>query len=75
MIKNAFLCTNLVNVYIHLKNIKIINADGIVSSENIKDPSYFSMYDIKKIKSLYTNLDTVSFWNIENEINLLVEFL
>jgi len=31
------------------------------------------MYDIKKIKSLYSNLDTISFWNIKNEINLLKE--
>ena len=29
------------------------------------------MYDIKKIKSLYSNLDTISFWNIDNEIKLL----
>ena len=29
------------------------------------------MYDIKKIKSLYSNLDTISFWNINNEIKLL----
>ena len=29
------------------------------------------MYDIKKIKSLYSNLDTVSFWNLEHEIKLL----
>ena len=54
-----------------LKNIKVINADGIVSSENIEDPSYFSMYDIKKIKSLYSNLDTISFWKLEHEIKLL----
>ena len=25
----------------------------------------------EKIKSLYSNLDTVSFWNIKNEIKLL----
>ena len=54
-----------------LKNIRVINADGIVSTENIKDPSYFSMYDIKKIKSIYSNLDTISFWNLEHEIKLL----
>ena len=29
------------------------------------------MYDIKKIKSLYSNLDTISFWDLDNEINLL----
>jgi len=31
------------------------------------------MYDIKKIKSLYSNLDTISFWDIDNEIKLLEE--
>jgi len=54
-----------------LKNIKIIDADGIESTENIKDPAYFSMYDIKKIKSLYANLDTISFWDLDEEIKLL----
>ena len=54
-----------------LKNTKIINADGIVSSENTENISYISMYDIKKIKSLYSNLETISFWNLENEIKLL----
>ena len=54
-----------------LKNTKIINADGIVSSENRENISYISMYDIKKIKSLYSNLETISFWNLENEIKLL----
>ena len=54
-----------------LKNITIINSDGIMLTEPIKDPFYFSMYDIKKIKSLYSNLDTISFWDLEHEINLL----
>jgi len=54
-----------------LKNIKIIGTDGIASTKNIKDPSYYSMYDIKKIKSLYANLDTISFWDLEKEIKLL----
>jgi len=31
------------------------------------------MYDIRKIKSLYTNLDTVSFWNLGKEIKILKE--
>ena len=34
---------------------------------------YKSLYDIKKIKSLYSNLDTISFWNIKKEIRLLEE--
>ena len=54
-----------------LKNIKVINSEGIMSTKPIKDPFYFSMYDIKKIKSLYSNLDTISFWDLEHEINLL----
>ena len=54
-----------------LKNITVINSDGIMLTEPIKDPFYFSMYDIKKIKSLYSNLDTISFWDLEHEIDLL----
>ena len=54
-----------------LKNIRVINSDGIRLTEKIDQPYYFSMYDIKKIKSLYSNLDTISFWDLENEINLL----
>jgi len=56
-----------------LKNIKIIDEDGKLLSENIETISYNSIYDIKKIKSLYTNLDTISFWNIKNEIKILEE--
>jgi len=29
------------------------------------------MYDLQKIKSLYSNLDTVSFWSLDEEIKLL----
>jgi lipopolysaccharide export system permease protein len=54
-----------------LKNIKVINSDGIKLEETIENPYYFSMYDIKKIKSLYSNLDTISFWNLSHEIDLL----
>ena len=54
-----------------LKNITVINSNGIMLAEPIKDPFYFSMYDIKKIKSLYSNLDTISFWDLEHEIDLL----
>jgi len=56
-----------------LKNVKIINDDGNISSKNIKNATYISMYDIEKIKNLYANLDTVSFWDIEDEIKLLEE--
>ena len=56
-----------------LKSIKIINNDGRILTESLKNYSYYSIYDIKKIKSLYSNLDTISFWNINNEIELLEE--
>ena len=54
-----------------LKNAKVIDKEGKTVSKNINNLSYRSLYDIKKIKSLYSNLDTISFWNIENEIKLL----
>jgi len=54
-----------------LKNVKIIDDDGKILSDNVDLLYYFSIYDLKKIKSLYSNLDTVSFWNIGNEIELL----
>ncbi len=57
----------------NLKNAKIIDNNGKILSSNIKDFIYNSTYDLKKIKSLYTNLDTISFWNIENQIKLLEE--
>ena len=56
-----------------LKSVKIIDDNGKILSDNMDLLSYISIYDLKKIKSLYTNLDTVSFWNIENEIKLLEE--
>lgn len=56
-----------------IKNARIIDSEGKIIAKNIKNLSYQSRYDIKKIKSLYSNLDTVSFWNLENEIQLLEE--
>ena len=56
-----------------LKNAKIINAEGIIILQDIENLTYFSMYDIKEIENLYSNLDTISFWNLENEIKLLEE--
>ena len=54
-----------------LNNIKIIDNEGKYLSDNIDSIFYISMYDIKKIKSLYSNLDTISFWKLEGEIKLL----
>tara|TARA_Y100000590_G_C15678018_1_gene998724 strand:- start:1 stop:1029 length:1029 start_codon:yes stop_codon:yes gene_type:complete len=56
-----------------LRNVKIIDSEGNYISENVNQIQYISMYDIKKIKSLYSNLDTVSFWSLKDEIQLLKE--
>ena len=54
-----------------LKDATIIDSDGNYLASNISRLDYISMYDIQKIKSLYSNLDTISFWNLKNEIQLL----
>ena len=54
-----------------LKQIKVIDNAGNNITESIINSFYISMYDIKKIKSLYSNLDTISFWNLKKEIKLL----
>ena len=43
----------------------------IKCAEDIKEISYRSVYDINKIKSIYSNLDTISFWQLNDEIELL----
>jgi lipopolysaccharide export system permease protein len=57
----------------NLENVKIIDSEGKFISKNIENFSYISAYDLRKIKSLYSNLDTVSFWNIADQIRLLEE--
>ena len=54
-----------------LSDSTIIDKDGKVLAKNISNLTYRSLYDIQKIKSLYSNLDTISFWNLKNEIKLL----
>ena len=56
-----------------LKNVKIIDDNGKILSDNVENISYTSIYDLDKIKSLYSNLETVSFWKIGSEIKLLEE--
>ena len=53
------------------KNVKIYDKEGGLINENAKDYAHRSIYDIKKIKSLYSNLDTISFWSLSDEIKLL----
>ena len=54
-----------------IKNAKIINSEGKLIIKNTDEVYYKSMYDIKKIKSLYSNLNTISFWKLNDEIELL----
>jgi len=53
------------------KNVKIYDREGRLTNKNAKDYAHRSIYDIKKIKSLYSNLDTISFWSLSDEIKLL----
>jgi len=64
---------NIISLKWKLKNVKIISSSGEIISENEDNVFYISTYNLTKIKSLYSNLDTFSFWNIKNEINLLEE--
>ena len=54
-----------------LKNAQVIDKNGKIIVKKTNTLVYRSNYDIKKITSLYSNLDTISFWNLENEIKLL----
>ena len=54
-----------------LNKVKIIDVNGKVQEISEENFYYNSIYDINKIKTLYSNLDTVSFWNIKKEIQLL----
>ena len=40
---------------------------------NLDQVIYKSIYNLDKIKSLYSNMDTISFWKIGSEIKLLEE--
>ena len=62
---------NISSKYWILKNVKVIDSNGKTIQEGLSEVTYKSMYDINKIKSLYSNLDTVSFWDLKNEILLL----
>ena len=54
-----------------INNFQIIDKDGNNISENLDKFIHKSIYDIDKIKTLYSNLDTVSFWKLKDEIKIL----
>jgi len=56
-----------------LKNPIIINENGKKLHYEDEVFYYDSFYNVDKIISLYSNLDTVSFWDIKKEIKILEE--
>jgi len=57
----------------NLKNVKTVKSDGTIMRYDIENVFYNSIYDIAKIKTLFSNLDTISFWDINKEIKFLEE--
>jgi len=54
-----------------LKNVKeYIKNENFIHDE-YDELKYTSIYDINKIRSLYSNLDTISFWKIQDQIEIL----
>jgi len=56
-----------------LKNANVMNQEGVIVLKNVDDLFYISIYNLNKLNTLYSNLETVSFWNIGKEIKLLEE--
>ena len=56
-----------------LNNVKIIDKNGIIFESDDEENIYESIYNLEKIKTLYSNLETISFWKINSEIKLLAE--
>ena len=45
----------------NLSQVKITDKNGNLIAENIDNLLHQSVYDLEKIKTLYSNLDTISF--------------
>ena len=56
-----------------LENVTMIDVSDNKPSKFIQKITYNNINDLKKIKSLYSNLDTISFWDIKKEMKLLEE--
>ena len=62
---------NIENTTWVLKNVEEYIIDENFTSNKYDEITYQSIYDINKIRSLYSNLDTISFWKIQNQIEIL----
>ena len=57
-----------------LKNVKEYKkVDDENTLTNFEEVKFDSIYNLEKIRTLYTNLDTISFWKIPDQIELLKE--
>jgi len=54
-----------------LNNTTVFDSNGKKIFENKNNVIYKSIYDLGKIKSLYSNLNTISFWRLKEEIKIL----
>ena len=54
-----------------LSDVQIMDNRGKIISQDLENYFYNSTYDLERINTLYKNLETISFWNIGNEIKLL----
>ena len=56
-----------------LKDVKIYKMEENYKLNKSDTITYNSIYNLERIKTLYSNLDTISFWSLKNEIRLLNE--
>ena len=54
-----------------LNNTTVFDSNGKKIFENKNNVIYKSIFDLEKIKSLYSNLNTISFWRLKEEIKIL----
>jgi lipopolysaccharide export system permease protein len=62
---------NIISTNWILKKSNVVDKNGKILEKNIDELEFQSTYNINKIKSLYSNLDTISFWRLNDEINNL----
>ena len=53
-----------------LKNVKVYGKDKNKNIEKINEYAFVSAYDMSNIQSLYSNLETISFWSLKNLIKV-----
>ena len=62
---------NIDNVLWILRNVREYKGNQNIITNESDSGTFKSIYDLNKIRSLYSNLDTISFWKIKDQINIL----